>query len=229
MSGWKYLRPDEHEKAKEVIEKGIGRRIEVVIYFRSQHDEWSGLWSYFERTISLDAPHGDMKTIPLLPVFRERMRSLLASCWHECQHVGQDLLQGIRGLKEPAGLPSREIRQPGVSPSGLPDVKMKDRSKLNVRNFVKKRVEHPLRDVEFFPNLSSDLRILRRDLEEISVRGRDAFFKQWVGVSEQEVPSRYQSHSTNRLRTLRDKAPDTWKKVVAELWKAVSDLIGDGP
>jgi hypothetical protein len=240
LTGWRYLRPGELEEATTTVKSQFGSRIDVEIFFRSQHDEWAGQWNRSSRTILLDAPSGDLKAIPTLPVFRTRMNSLLGTCWHECQHVGQDFLKFIRGLKEHAGLPSRDLRQPGITPHGTPDlehIKQEDPRKYRkmlVRDKTK-RIDHPLRDIEFYTNLGNDTRELRNSLEKVPPKRRHDFFKSWVGLAPKYDPwkdepprplgSQTPPLQSARMLMLRDKAPEKWKKLVSELWKAVHDLV----
>lgn len=222
VTGWKYLRPDEQAEAQETIRAVWPRGIEVKMDFRNQHDEYVGLWT--GSGIQLDAPAGDKLSVPTLALFTTRLNALLDTCWHECQHAGQDMLKVIRKLNEPAGLPSRELRQPGVTPWGGPDLTTRDPRKMKIRE-IKKKVPHYLRDIEFHTNLGNDTKALRRTLQKVPPKLRHKFFKNWVGLEKGLDVSDSGILTNYRLLKLRDEAPEKWEKLVAELWKAVHDLM----
>jgi hypothetical protein len=247
VRGWKYLTPAE-VAAEQALDHGT--QIKVIVYFRSQHDEWAGLWSADRRTILLDAPAGDHTAVPTVEIFRTRINNILGTTYHETQHLGQSLLKSIRGLKEEAGLPSRSVRIPGVNPHGTPQKVIDDRrefmkEKARWKKWPDARVPHALRDVEYHTNLQEDVRALREGLAKMPPTLRRLFFRFFVGeIQDRNVitealskipgtrrtsptdprsgPVSWQPPSASaRMWKLHDEAPEKWKLLVRELAKSV--------
>ncbi len=217
VTGWKYLTAEEVKNAGDLLEEAHFTHIYCVLYFRAQKDEWGGLWEGFSRRLSLNAPEGDSTSVPGLDIFRDRMRSLLGSIWHETQHVGQDLLRSLRSLKEDAGLPSHTIRNEDVTPEGRP-IDPKDR-----RIRKDDRTKHYLRDVEFYTNLGNDTRHLLSLIPKVKDGMRREFFKYFVGDTTES--SKHSIHYSARMWKLKEEAPAKWAKAVAELHKAVEEYL----
>src|ERR1700678_4126275 len=100
---------------------------------------------------------------------------------HEMQHMMQTHLAAIKAIPDGyggvesmpyTGLPGKKYRIPGYDQSGKPLSQQKDQGE---------RLEHDLRDIEFYTELSDNLAEFKRIVPKIPLKLRSTFFKTWVG------------------------------------------------
>lgn len=217
ISGWKYLTPEEQKAGTDKMTKSGFERIHVELLFAAQHDAWSGFWSSSTRTISIDAPGGDENRIPSLALFQKNMHEMISTVWHEVQHAGHSLLLYFKDLDEIGGLPSKEIRNPNVLPSGYP---MEDKRRKPTR------IQHHLRDVEFYTNLATDTHYLQQAIQTVTPSKREDFFRYFVGLTDQHeswMPA--DAKHWRRMAKLRVEAPEKWAKAYSELRKSIEHYL----
>lgn len=213
LTGWKYLQKGLTEEERTRVES-FGP-INLRLVFRGTSVKFDGLWEYFGRRVTIVAPAGDVKSIPTVKLFRERLHNMLGTVWHETQHVGQYVFRSIRGMKDYGGLPSARLRDPEVQASGRRQSSKVVSPKLSGR---KRRLPHEQRDIEFYPNLGSDTLSLRKLLLGTTPLRRFDTFKAFVG-------ERRTGDTSSRLKTLKAVAPAKWQALVRLLYKAVADLL----
>ena len=219
LTGWRYLTREQQEAGPNEW----FRWVKATMVFRGQNDQWTGHWRFLDKDLEVDVPSAENKQAPSLEQFRARLNGMLGTLYHECQHVGQDLLAGWHKNKEEGGLPSRYIRNPDVKPDGSPRI---DKRPPTLR-YVDRRVDHHLRDVEFYPNLGDDTRALTREIQRIHPQRRLDFFKLYTGQIETmpDLPSNVSRKPSYRLVRLKTEAPAKWQKLVSELYKAVEPYL----
>lgn len=219
VRGWKYLAGLNLGEIEEHLAKTGWSKITVVLNFK-RHKRRAGQWSRLERKLEVDIPSRSAMSVVL---FRDVLDRIDETIVHELGHVGQDVLPYAKKQELGAGLPSKDLRAPGYTPSGLP---AKGRGQ---------RLEHSLRDVEFYTNLGDAIRMFKRELPRIPIPARESAARQFVGL-----PSKPYRHPTDprkdnliffqtpelSFKNLKDKAPEKWEKAVKEFWKAVGPLIG---
>lgn len=98
------------------------------------HKTSVGTWRAIDRSLVVDI-RGEVPSS--VDQFRDTLKDILRTTRHELQHLGQDLLTRIQGLKQEAGSPSYDIRV--KAPEGAP------------------RKEHALREEEFYTRLADEI------------------------------------------------------------------------
>ena len=113
-------------------------------------------------------------------------------------------------MKEDAGLPSKNIRDPDYEVSGYPRGRPSGHG----------RRKHEMREVEFYTDLTETVQEFIRDLNRIPR-------PQWRERMEQFVALKNESHvrSHDWFRTWKRDAPDKWRKAVAEFIKEVESRV----
>jgi len=165
------------------------------VWFK-KHTTRGGVWKSSDMTLQIDVWHPRPRTVPQFEKGLFEIRRILR---HELQHVGQDALRIILGLQEDAGLPPKEIREPGYKPSGR---KEKSRST--------QRIKHPRRDVEFQTDLSDAVDRFERALRKRRKTEWRQYLRQFVGI---EDTRRW---TNDFFRTWKQTNPDKWRKAVKE-------------
>lgn len=211
LAGWPYI--ENVQEAEKKLDDAGWVQVEVRLKFKDRKD-WTGLWERYGLRLTLVIPSSALKTRLSVAGFHQHMARLEATLDHELQHFGQDALAIIKGLPEDAGLPGESLRDPTVSPGGVPH-NPKERRKTK-----DKRIEHSLRDVEFYPNLRSSLQDFIEVLPGFPRDQYDAVAREFVGVD----PPKLLRYPNYRFKALRDKAPAKWQKAIKEFLKAVERL-----
>ena len=209
VRGWKYLRPDEEANAASVMASRLPE-ITCILFFDS-HANRGGQWHLGKRTLQVDTRSAMVDNVS---GFEYALSEIDRVTYHETQHVGQDALRMIRGLKEDAGLPPTSIRVPET-----PD--------------QKSRPEHALRDVEFYTDLQNEIRHFRNKLRLIPAPDWRAaariFMDDPKGADMRtQDPKVLALLRSEYFQTLHKKAPDKWRKAVTEFAKAIEPYLGAG-
>ena len=202
----KHLGPDDVQGA---LHDDGWKSITCILDFKG-HETRGGVWRGNARELQVDAKY----THPVKPEWLEEgIVWIRNTVRHELQHVGQDLLKKALQLKEDAGLPSKSIRSPDVTPDGY-----KQQEKYDP-----KRVDHALRDVEFHTRLADEVAEFVHFIKALKPEiGWRPYAQDWVlyrGVGSKVRVREFFSK-------LKDKQPDKWKKAVAEFFKAVDNQLG---
>lgn len=101
---------------------------------------------------------------------------------HELIHLIQTAIARIKKLKELGGLPSKRLRDKGVDYSGRPIGP--SGKETEEASYDKERVEHKLRDVEFYTRLSDTIHDFQRIVTYFPATLHRSVAKAWVG----EIP-----------------------------------------
>lgn len=108
---------------------------------------------------------------------------------HEVEHAVQSF--GIATGKA-TGLPAERLREKGYTPSGV--------SRMNANE---PRLEHSLRDLEFYTNLADSVSVYRRVISKVPLYMRPQFLRSWVALdgmlSQAEVIKAIQAHENKNL------------------------------
>lgn len=186
--------------------------IKATLFF-TEHTSRGGQWSVGPRELELDAHQIEATT---LKAFREGVAWITETVRHEVQHLGQDLLKIILGLKEDAGLPSRSIREQGTDAYGRVDLK------------TKKMLEHDLRDVEMMTELADSVGQFLVFVKRVHREDIPAAIRGWVGLPSDLIripgdprPLRVGAHRAFRL--WKKENPGKWRKAVSEFVKALGE------
>jgi hypothetical protein len=140
--------------------------IQVELDFKG-HKESVGMWLGADRLLSVDI-RGNMPAS--VKEFQGILANILQTTRHELQHVGQDVLARLKGLREDAGLPSPSLRVPSTKEQ-------------------KGRKPHPLREEEFYTRLADEVEefvsaVQGKAPAELYMGSLKAVFKRWVGGRE---------------------------------------------
>lgn len=188
-----YFGPDDIEEAVKATHWRNG--ILVELHFKP-HTSRGGVWMYSKMLLQVDAHATDASSVSS---FQQGADWIKETARHEVQHVGQDLLRFIQGMKEDAGLPGKAIREP-----------------REPGNY--KRKPHALRDVEFYTRIADEVEIFLRRVRKIPMGDRRYFVREVVGLS------RGLSRNTvSFFKELKDNEPKKWQKAVAEFFKAIEE------
>lgn len=202
LTGWKYVQ-DVGPAMKTLSENGWGT-IYVILDFKG-HIARSGLWDKNKRELQIDAALNTARTVDN---FNRGLAFIAETARHEVQHIGQDLLRVISGLREEAGLPSKSIRDPSISPNGI-------HTKTN------RPVDHALIDVEFYTDLSGEVDEFMRQVRHIPIESRRNAVRVFVGFIGESAPVPLQTSTA--FAVWKKGSPVKWKKAVAEFIKAIEE------
>jgi len=167
--------------------------IQVELDFKG-HKESVGMWLGADRLLSVDI-RGNMPAS--VKEFQGILANILQTTRHELQHVGQDVLTRVLGLKQEAGTPSQDIRVPST-PGKKPS----------------ERKEHALREEEFYTRLSDEIDRFITFIQQRPKEGWTEDFRRWVnkeGVFGREFFNMLKKHE-----------PLKWQKAVKEFLKGVN-------
>jgi len=183
-------------------QKGI-HEISVELLFKG-HVTRGGQWSPRRRRLQIDA---NLKQASRAG-FQHTLARAMNTLRHELQHVGQSYLQWLKGLSEPAGLPSRRVREKGVNPYGQPTQPPKRRRKPA-------KLPHELLDVEFHTDLGDSIERYEQLVSKLSVRDLQLLktFRRFVGI---EGPG-----DDRNFKTWKARNKGKWQKAVTEFIKAL--------
>lgn len=125
-----------------------------------------GQW--FARLDSLEICTGPLVKINSVDAFRKLLFEVRRTIQHELEHTVQTLLKRVLWLSEEGGLPSKRIRDESGGPSAI----------------------HPLRDVEFYPNLADSLADFSLVIKDIPKEAHRMALAYWLGeISKHELRS----------------------------------------
>jgi len=203
LTGWKYLNEvpasegdlnvaDWQALMKTRLEAANFTSFKCILWFKA-HKRRGGQWSPGRMKMELDLWSTSVYD---LKSFRRGMQRIASIAKHECIHLGQDALRIAKGLNEDAGLPSRDLREPGVNPSGT-----------RIDSWSSKRIPHPKRDVEFYTRLSDEVLRFKEEVRSVAKPLRRKFFKDWL--------DRRQFFTANKRNQ------GKWQKLVGEFWAAL--------
>ena len=210
LTGWRYLRPDEMHKLKGV--RGWDK-VTCVLDFKG-HNTRGGQWNVHLKELQVDVAYAVPSAVEQI---QEGVAKIQRTLGHEMRHVGQDALKEIKGLKDEAGLPSKNIRTPGFDPSGYKLLNNKPWYSSGQR-------DHAVRDVEFYTRLSDEIDRFIRHI--IRLRGWQPDF--WKSEADMWVNGKFGEALSGKegfFYTLKVREPLKWKKAVGEFYKAVEPKI----
>lgn len=212
LRGWAYAK----EVTPEMMAVLSKWWSDVTVRLAFRPKGWGGLWEVSKKRLSITMPRSRLR----LSV--DGFDTAIAGLWevldHELQHLGQDLLRALKDLGEEGGLPSGAIRDPSLSPTGRPR-DPEERRRIKQRD---KRVDHALRDVEFYPNLTTTIHSFKSLLKKYPKSQYRAIAREYVGAD----PPKILRGPGGRFKTLRDRAPRAkWEKAVKEFLKAIEPMI----
>lgn len=164
--------------------------VDVVLDFVG-HTKSVGLWYPLRHQLIVDVVGGVTTSVR---DFRENLEDILSTVRHESQHLGQTLLDDIKGLKGLTGRPSlklRNVSEPGKPGSG--------------------RAPHALREEEFYTRISDEVDFfVARARKSVDPKTWKATFDDWVRKRE-------------FFKMLLEHEPQKWRKAVSEFLKGVND------
>lgn len=197
----KYMEPllAPSEVLKALAVKGWAE-INLILDFKG-HDSRGGQWYKEKRELQIDVAYGNATS---LAEFNHGLAWIAEIARHEVQHVGQDILREIRGLREDAGLPSKSLRDPSVTPDGVHTTK-------------NQHVNHALRDVEFYTDLSDAVDSFEQYARKIALKDRAAAVRAYVGLDAKSAQSLFPV--SKAFLVWKKGSPPKWQKAVAEFVK----------
>lgn len=141
---------------------------------------------------------------------------------HEISHAAQKIVQIIKNLKEPIGLPKDKLRNKKHDALGY--------NYLN-KNDEELRIKHHLQDIEFHTNLNDFISEFIRNIKHIPKELRYDYFKRCIETSynnEDKIIKYVKKYGLNYnllfFRLKRDNF-NKYKQAVKEFYKAVKDKI----
>lgn len=196
LTGWKYIQGIPEAEIKEKLTQSGLASFKLVLYFIT-HVKRGGQWHIgkIPPQMELDVK---FKWVLTVEKFRAGLASLYRVGRHEAQHLGQDALRIVKGLREDGGLPSENIREPGTWPSGTPK---------RQRGRGRKRIEHPRRDVEFYTRIADEVSYFLDTLTKKNPADRPQMIERWI--KSREFFRRIKSN------------PGKWQKAVSEFYKGL--------
>jgi hypothetical protein len=182
--------------------------IKVVLDFIG-HTSRGGVWFAHKRELQVDVPFEPVR----VDEWKDTLFTLEIIARHECQHVGQFLIDYLKGLDERGGgLPSRSIRDLKYTPQGFIP-----RSRSNTRK------DHALQDVEFYTRLKDEISKCRVILNKVPPKYHPSIKKIWISshkLKDLDVvrglnlgPDLKPAHFFEALKA---HEPDKYKKAVKE-------------
>jgi len=157
------------------------------------HTTRGGVWKLQDRLLQVDVSNPQARSVA---TFQQGLFKIQRTLRHELQHVGQDALRIVLGLKEDAGLPPASVREDRVSPG-------------KSRGWGKEPKEHPLRVQEFQTDLYDEIDRFERYVRKVPKPEWREYLRDYVGVN---VGPRTGRH----FKVWRQKNPAKWRKAVKE-------------
>lgn len=186
------------------------------------HMKRGGQWLPSKRELQVDMPFNAIS----VKAFETNIQRILQVTRHECQHIGQDIIQILKGLRVDGGIPALSLRDESYTPTGY-------RSKGRSR----KRKEHALRDNEFYTRIQDEVDrfiVRSRSIPQKFVRIATRI---WVGDFTKEDLKEFNHefnshqekwervHTTDFFAKLKANEPEKWKKAVKEFISAISSKV----
>ena len=151
------------------------------------------------------------------------IKSLTETCEHELRHGIQFWLQNENDLGDIFGMPPKALRTPAHTSQGY----AKGDETLNAAT----KLDHPLRDIEFYTNLGEITGNMTKTLGRIAPPLRREAFKKIVGLMGSTQPGHKDYNSLYwaatrdpRLAQVRAKMPDKWQHYVRILYQEMQRL-----
>lgn len=208
VRNWSYierLNISPKEVQKKLKESALDK-IRIIIDFRGKKGR-GGQWHLPKKELSVEVTqfrhvHSTGTTVNNLPpdlknfnIVMDRIESVTR---HECQHVGQSVLQSIQETRTSPGYPSPSTQN---------------------RNIREK--EHALRDVEFHPRLADELFKFERATKDVKNMGiKRLVAKVWVDAATPQEISRIQDvtghpyQAAHFFSMLKKNEPQKWEEAV---------------
>lgn len=205
------------KKVREQLGHSKYAEIQAILNFKG-HTKRGGQWDESKQQLEVDMPK-DAWTVKEL---EKSILSIIDTAEHECQHVGQTILQQLKGLKEEAGLPSKDIRNLVYTPNGYGRRRRKD---------------HALRDIEFYTRLTHEVGAFISVVSKVPFEYRRHALRLWTAdpnPQDQEMidqlnemlPIRERNSMSRKFfKSLKRREPEKWEKAVKEF---VSELNSRG-
>lgn len=172
LSGWRYADrlPDPATVADRLRDAGLSS-FRMELNFQPRQTV-GGQWNRTDRILEVDVPVYRGSVYPTsVAEFRAGLDKFRGTVRHEVQHVGQDVLKAVLGLREQGGLPPGDIRNLKYDPSGM-------RPGLPPRF----RQEHAERDIEFNTRLQDEIDDFVAVAVRIPLDQRRFVVDVWTGV-----------------------------------------------
>lgn len=228
IPNWKYLNTNEMISPTikdKLLNKGFEDTLKVIFYFDKDRipklelaakdiENWSGIYSPAHQSFNPFIALSFNANITSSTKFKDAIEKIKYAVRHETQHLGQQVLQTIKELKRPAGIPGQKIREQSYTAVGLP-------KKENLPS-----LPYYLQDIEFQPNLQDAIETLIKFLpfEE----DKQGFFKFFIGENLSYIPdSNIKSNfkSIQFIKALKENNSLKWQKAVKELYKAYKEKM----
>lgn len=205
LTGWKYS-----VTGKDLVEVGYAY-ITCILNFKGRISK-GGVWYDEDRELQVDVQVPQPQTVE---EFQEGLRGLLLIADHEMKHVGQSVFQAVKGLKEIAGLPGAEMRDPSKDPMGfLRSLPPRLRDKWH-------RDDHAEQDAEFYTDLGDEVVHFMHTSRKVSQKDWDKLFRAWVYLTPVVTLGRERVSPSKFFSTLKRTNKAKWVKAVGEFMKAV--------
>ena len=192
LRGWKYIQGIPMNDVGKALAKRDFTEFTLSLFFKA-HQSRGGQWSPGNMSMEVDVWYPQPHSLPSL---QNGFSSVARICRHEAQHLGQDALRIVKGLWEDAGLPPKELREPGKNPSGI-----------STNSWSRRRIEHPRRDIEFQTRLADEVHKFLRRYKDVPLANRRKFLKNWINTTDFFV-----ANKKNRPK---------WEKAVSEFYAAL--------
>lgn len=115
-----------------------------------------------------------------ISILKKELDDITRTVRHETQHLIQGYINILHGLEERGGLPSFKYRDPEYNPHGAP--------RSSSLAFPGNRLEHELRDVEFYTRLSDEIHNFNRIKTTLPISLIRPIIMHWIG----ETPPNFQ-------------------------------------
>lgn len=166
LYGWKYRDWDQDFEYQVLLKHRMQEVLVLMVFRKQRFGDVGGSWNPGKRTITVFVPVQKPKTQNEL---RKQLFEIRKKIRHELQHVGQEVLGWMRGMKEEAGLPPKRMRTKEI-PSEL---LVGDPSDPYKSPFV-----HPLSDAEFETRLQDEVDEFMR--ENFHLPSWDLAIHKWI-------------------------------------------------
>lgn len=195
---------------EDILDREGWDKIKIQLHFGG-HKRRSGQWWPSKKRLQVDVYRTDPSSVKY---FNKELENIRQTLWHEMRHVAQTLLSDIKNLDDRAGIGAPEQRTPDHDPDGYGKGR---------------RLDHPLRDIEFEPRLGDEKRYFINRVEgKIQPEDYKIAFKMWT--SQQVDPAEREAfegkygqkiYSREFFRKLKNNQPEKYREAVKELYKTV--------